>query len=144
MKTIEVIQRIQSLYSKGMQSDDSRLSNRHIYNKLITTRAKILTQQAKQKQKISQWNYQTIPCIDLIQVPIHECNIRVEGCTVLRSVCKILKFLTENPFIHLIQSVTTIDGSYSFPETTWEAVQNKKKVIVLQVKSLIFISETII
>ena len=37
----ELVQRIQSLYSKGVQSDDTRLSSPHIYNKLITVRSKL-------------------------------------------------------------------------------------------------------
>ena len=45
MTTGEVIQRIQSLYSKGVQSDDSRLRPRHIYNKLLSTTAKLYEQQ---------------------------------------------------------------------------------------------------
>ena len=40
----DIIQRIQSLYSKGVQSDDTRLKSRHIYNVLITNRNnKLLT-----------------------------------------------------------------------------------------------------
>ena len=49
----EIVQRIQSLYSKGVQSDDSRLSDRHIYNKMITVRSKLISQQHNKKQKIS-------------------------------------------------------------------------------------------
>ena len=60
MKVIEIIQRIQSLYSKGAQSDDSRLSDRHIYNKLLTLRSKYISQQAKKKQKVNQWNFQVL------------------------------------------------------------------------------------
>ena len=33
MKIGEIVTRVQSLYSKGVASDDSRLSNRLIYNK---------------------------------------------------------------------------------------------------------------
>jgi len=54
----EIIQRVQSLYSKGVQSDDVRLEDRHIYNKMITVRSKLISQEAKKRQKINQWNYQ--------------------------------------------------------------------------------------
>ena len=77
MKIGEIVQRVQSLYSKGVHSDDSRLSARHIYNKLLTVRARLISQEAKKKQKISQWNYQTISCIELIKVPAHECPCSV-------------------------------------------------------------------
>ena len=49
MKIGEIIQRIQSLYSKGVESDDTRLMSRHIYNKLLTVRARLISQDAKKK-----------------------------------------------------------------------------------------------
>ena len=48
----EIIQRVQSMYSKGVESDDSRLRARHIYNKLLTTTAKLYQQQKNKKQRI--------------------------------------------------------------------------------------------
>lgn len=56
----QIIQRVQSLYSKGVQSDDTRLTTRHIYSKLISARAVILLQQVKKKNKISDWSYQEV------------------------------------------------------------------------------------
>ena len=47
MKIGEIAQRVQSLYSRGVESDDTRLMQRHIYNKLLTTRAKLISEQAK-------------------------------------------------------------------------------------------------
>ena len=38
-RRIEVISRIQSMYSKGTASDDTRLSARHIYSKMKTSRS---------------------------------------------------------------------------------------------------------
>lgn len=105
----EIIQRIQSLYSKGVHSDDSRLSSRHIYNKLLTVRAKVLTQEANKKQRLSEWNYQTIPCVEMIKVPAHDCPcIPPFGCKILRSKHKLPEPLTSK-FGNLIQSVVTID-----------------------------------
>ena len=95
MKIGEIVQRVQSLYSKGVHSDDSRLSARHIYNKLLTVRARLISQEAKKKQKISQWNYQTISCIELIKVPAHECPcLPPIGCDMLRSKYKLPKPLS--------------------------------------------------
>ena len=86
----ELIQRVQALYSKGVKSDDSRLSSRHIYNKLLSVRARLISQEAKKKQRISQWNYQTIPCIKMIEVPAHDCPcLPPIGCKILRSEHKI-------------------------------------------------------
>ena len=47
----EVIERIQSLYSKGVSSDESRLSDRHVYNKVLSVRMQLLSQQLKKKQR---------------------------------------------------------------------------------------------
>lgn len=123
MLTREIIQRIQSLYSKGVQSDDSRLTPRHIYNKILTVRSKLISQEAKKRQKINQWSYQTIPCIELIKAEVHECPcLPPLGCEILRSKYPIPKPMTDLN-THLIQSVTTLDGSVIFSEITW----NEKK-----------------
>lgn len=120
MKISEIIQRVQSLYSKGVQSDDSRLSNRHIYNKLVSVRNRLMSQKVNKNQKLSQWSYQPIPCIELIKAPIHECPCVPKGnCVVLRSKYKLPKPI---PSIEkdVIQSVTTLDGSIKFDPTTFE------------------------
>lgn len=121
----EIIQRIQSLYSKGVQSDDTRLSDRHIYNKMVTVRSKLISQEAKKKQKINQWSYQTLNCVEVIEVPIHECPcLPPIGCSILRSKYTIPKPLTDLNS-HLIQSVTSIDGQIVFSEIGW--VEKKYK-----------------
>lgn len=120
----EIIQRIQSLYSKGVQSDDTRLSNRHIYNKLLTLRARLVTLELKKKQRISQWNYQTIPCVELIITPSHECPcIPPLGCDVVRSKYKLPKPLSGFSS-SLIQSVTTIDRSIKIDEVSINVVKS--------------------
>ena len=120
----EIIQRVQSLYSKGVQSDDSRLSSRHIYNKLLTVRSRLISQEAKKKQKISQWNYQTISCIEMIEVPSHECPcIPPVGCDILRSKYKLPKPLSGLSG-SLIQSVTTIDRLTKINEISISAIKS--------------------
>lgn len=119
MITDEIIQRVMSLYSKGVQSDDSRLSKRHVYNKLLTSRARLVSQQAKKKQILSQWTYQTLPCVELVEVSPYECPcIPPKGCTILRT-----KHELPNPITsysnHLIQSVTSLDGSIIYSEIGW-------------------------
>lgn len=119
MKTNEIIQRIQSLYSKGVESDDSRLTPRHIYNKMLTVRSKLISQEARKKQRISQWNYQTIPCIEMIKAPVHECPcLPPIGCEIYRTKEQLPEPLTDLNQ-HLIQSVTTIDGRTVFSEIGW-------------------------
>lgn len=126
MKIKEVIQRVQSLYSKGVQSDDSRLTNRHIYNKLITVRAKLLRQRKNKKQKLSQWNYQILPCVELIEASKSECPCMPEiGCRILRTKHKLPKPISGLSG-HLIDSVTSIDGSIVYDETTFKEKKFKK------------------
>jgi len=124
MKVEEIIQRVQALYSKGVASDDSRLSSRLIYNKLLTTRARLISQEAKKKQRISQWNYQTISCIELIKVPAHDCPcLPPVGCEILRSKFKLPKPLSGLSG-NLIQSVTTIDREKKINEINLNAAKS--------------------
>jgi len=126
MKVSEVIQRVQSLYSKGVQSDDSRLSSRHIYHKLLTLRSKYVSQQAKKRQKINQWNYQILNCVEVITVPVHQCPcIPPIGCDILRTKYPLPRPLSDLN-VHLIQSVTSIDGSIIFSEIQWREVKYKQ------------------
>ena len=121
----EIIQRVQSLYSKGAASDDSRLTSRHIYNKLLTLRSKYVSQQAKKKQKINQWNYQTLPCVEVVEAPVHQCPcIPSIGCDILRTKYQIPKPLSDLNN-HLISSVTSLDGTLIFSEIQWEEAKYK-------------------
>jgi|VirMetMinimDraft_7_1064189.scaffolds.fasta_scaffold00359_5 hypothetical protein len=125
MKNSEAIQRVQSLYSRGVQSDSSRLSERHIFNKLITVRSKLLGQKLNKKQKLSQWNYQTLPCVKMVEAPLHECPcLPPVGCKILKSDQPIPEPLTDLDS-HIFQSVTSIDGSIIYSEVSWTEKQHK-------------------
>lgn len=122
-----IIQRVQSLYSKGVQSDDSRLSKRHIYSKILTSRARLFTQKLNKRQKISQWNWQTLNCVELIKAEPYECPCLPSiGCVILRTKEPLPKPITGILDGHAIQSVTSLEGSIIFSETTWEAKKYKK------------------
>ena len=122
MKTLELIDRIQSLYSKGVSSDDSRLSSRHIYSKLVTVRQKLLSQHLKQKRKISDWNYTVLPCVELIKVPSHECSCLGNlGCDVYRTKHPLPKTLVDN-FKHIIQFVMSIENGMKIEEMSREQI----------------------
>ena len=104
----EIIERIQSLYSRGVASDESRLSDRHIYNKILSVRMQLITQQLKKKQRISDWNYSILPCVELIKVPNHECPCLGDlGCDVYRPKFQIPRVLTDSNR-HYIEYVMTI------------------------------------
>jgi len=119
----EAIQNIQSIYSKGIASKDSRLTNRHIYSSLIKARSTIIRQMTNKKQKVNSWIYQVLPCVELIEAPIHECPcIPTNGCNILRT-----KYRLPTPIAgldkELIQSVTTLDGAIRVDDTDFEMVK---------------------
>ena len=123
----EILQRVQSLYSKGVQSDDSRLSFRHIYSKVLTSRDKLMTQKINKRQLISQWNYQTINCVELVKAQPYECPcLPAVGCEILKTKYPLPKPLTGLLEGHVLQSVTSLDGSVVFSKTTWENKKYKK------------------
>ena len=122
-KRLEVISRIQAMYSKGAASDDSRLSARHIYSKIKTSRSFLLKKELdrrKSAQSISEWNIQTIPCVSMVLVPPHECPCAPPvGCKILRSECPIPKPIQSNLTGPYLTDVTSLDGSTVFTATTW-------------------------
>lgn len=118
----DIIQRIQSLYSRGVQSDDSRLSSRLIYNKMLSVRMRLVSQKANKKQEISQQSYQTLPCIELIKASSHECPcLPPVGCSFLRSKHKI-PTIAKSIYSSLLNSVTSIEGTTNFSYSTWEDI----------------------
>lgn len=118
MLTGELIQRVQSLYSKGVQSDENRLTPRHIYNKLLSVRGAILLQQSKKRQKISEWSYQLIPCIEVIDVPLTECPcVPSNNCVVKRTKYPLPKPIT-SLMGHNIDWILSLDGTIRFDESS--------------------------
>ena len=123
MEVREIVQRIQSLYSKGVQSDDTRLSFRHIYNKMVSVRSKLINDQVIKNNKVGQGSFQTLDCVELEEVYLDKkFNI---GCKVLKVKSKLPNILVSDRR-HLIQFVTSIEGSVVYSETTWEQVKYKK------------------
>lgn len=114
----EIVQRVISLYSKGVSTDECRLTPRHVYSKMLTARSKLLILKHNKKQKLSMWDYQSLECIKLIKAKRHECSCIDFGCDILRSECKIPQPIVGlyGPLIH---SVTSIDGSVVFSENLW-------------------------
>jgi hypothetical protein len=109
---LEAIQRVQSQYSKGVQSRDSRLTSRHIYKALMSSRSTLLRDQDTRNQEIGIWSYQTLPCVELEKVT-------VKGCTVLRSKLQLPSFI-QGMGRSLVKSVTTLDGSIRFDRDEFE------------------------
>lgn len=115
----KVLQLVQSEYSKGVQSVSTRLTYRHIYESFKGFRSKLLTEKANKKQTISQWAYQTLPCVELIPASIHECHcVPAVGCSALKTKYPIPKIIygMDKP---LIQSVTSLNGEIVYSESSW-------------------------
>lgn len=122
----EIIQRIQSLYSKGVQADDTRLSNRHIYNKLKTIRGRLLYEKINKRQFLASINYQVLPCVELVKAPITECPcIPPLGCCIYRTKYPLPKPIS-GIMNHIIKSVTSLDGNIVYSEITWQDKKYKQ------------------
>lgn len=116
-----IIQRIQSLYSKGVQSDDTRLKSRHIYNVLITNRNnKLLT-----VYRLGYSNYQELPCVELEEVSSSLCDCIPFNCTVKRSKYPIPVLLQIGTNI-AVKRVSSVDGKVIFSETSLEKLDRLK------------------
>lgn len=123
MKIKEVIERVQSLYSKGTASDDTRLSSRHIYSKLVTARSFLLKRELDRRKLLSSRSIEHIECIPLEVASKYQCGFTVpQNCSVLKTKCEIPKPINSN-FGDYITSVSTIDGTYIFSESSWERVR---------------------
>lgn len=118
MKLGEVIERIESYYSKGVPANDSRLSPLFIYDAFKSVRKQQLVRKLNKKQSIAEVNMQLISCVELIDAPKHECNcFPVDICKVKKS-----KYPFPKPIASLYGDrlfVTAIDGSKKFDKTTW-------------------------
>ncbi len=104
-----MLQAIQTPYSKGVASDDSRLSYRYIYSVMLRMRKFLIAQQIKRRQRISDWNYTVLSCVEMIPVDSHECSCFTgPSCQIYRSRYKIPKMLT-NLASHMIEYIMSID-----------------------------------
>lgn len=119
----ESIQRVQSLYSKGVKSQDSRLSSRHTYSSLLSARSTITKQQRNKKQKISDFTYQVLPCVELEKAPVNECPcIPQAGCWILRTKYELPVAMTDLDDM-MIRSVTTLDGITTIDPTSYKTIK---------------------
>lgn len=104
----EVIERVEKSIDKGPTDINKIFSRRHIYNKMLSVRSLLLSQEVGKKQKVSDWNYDILHKIELIQVPTHEVpGLPSAGCKVLKSKFKIPKVVRslEGDTIRAVQSI---------------------------------------
>lgn len=126
MNTLHVIERVRSLFSQGVSSDDIPLSSELIYNKLITVRQALLSQKVNKRQKLSDWNYTVLSCVELVKVPSHECSCLGDlGCDVYRTVEPLPKALTDLNR-HVIEYVMSVENSIRFEEASRQSIRYNK------------------
>jgi hypothetical protein len=119
MKIAEAIARVRSLYNSGTGSDDSNLSDRHIYAKLVSARTLLIKREIDKKRQVSDWIVQTINCLELEVALPNECPCAIPpGCTALKSVNKIPKPV-QSAIGPELEFVTTMDGNTVYSKTNW-------------------------
>lgn len=119
MKLGQAIQEVQSLYSKGVQTQDSRLRPRHIYSELIRARSTLLGQKLDKGQVLSQWENITLPCVELVLAESNECpGVIQAGCQLLKSKYPLPKLIASMDGDEL-QSVTSLNGELHLDPTTF-------------------------
>lgn len=110
----EAIQSVQSMYSKGVQSKDVRLTPRHIYSTLLSARATILRQQSNRGQNINYWIYQLLPSVELVKASAYNVSgVPDNGVVFLRSKYKMPRLISDREK-ELINPITTLDGEVRF------------------------------
>lgn len=127
LKLGAAIDRVQSVYSRGVKATDSRVTSRHIYSALTSARGTLIQQQYDNNQKPGEWVYQVLPCVELIKAQIHECPcVPDEGCMVLRSKYKIPEVIGSASGSR-IKSITSLDGDIRIDEVKFETSKFQKK-----------------
>lgn len=114
MTNREIFQRILSLYAKGVHTRDIKLTRRHIYNKALTSRNRLLQREVNKKVSLSLENYQILNCLKLELAPITECNCIPQEILdltkkVYKSVLPIPEILKANSG-YLVKGIHTVDG----------------------------------
>ena len=104
MTNRKMVDRVITSYAGGLPSTDIRLRRRWVYNKLITGRSLMLALDAERDKALSDFNFQTLVCAELIEVALSDCLcVPANKCTVFRTKHKLPKpiagynrqFLTE-------------------------------------------------
>jgi hypothetical protein len=119
MEIKKIISRVRSLYNKGTASDDSRLSDRHIYAKLISARSMLIKREINQKRQVSDWIVQSISCLQMVTALPNECPCApIPGCKILRSKLPIPKPV-QSAIGPELEGVTNQNGNKVYSKTDW-------------------------
>ena len=108
-----------SLDREGYPSDDTRFSAYAIFDKLLTTRAKLIREYLRARIPVGRQNLQTIPCIPLMEADKNVCPCQPpSGCTWLKSKKTIPKSIR-------LSSVANTNAQFSAEYVEWTQFKNK-------------------
>jgi len=137
----EAIQTIQSIYSKGLQSKDTRLVSRHIYSAAISARATLIRQRSNNGQAINSECYQVLTCVEMEQASATECNlIPASSSVVLRSKLRLPAFITDLSR-DLIRDIYAADSGSGFDIIEYEASKYRKGNKYTSNKPVVFLRD---
>lgn len=120
MTVADAIQRVQSMYSHGVHSKDTRLTSRHIYSSLCSVRANLIQQMYSKNQNPGEWSYQPLQCVELVQSNLQECPcITDPACSILRTKSKLPK-IVEGLSGSIVRVVSDSEGKARYDMTTFE------------------------
>jgi len=129
LKNGEVIQRVLSLFNKGVHTNQNRWTKKYIYNKLVTIRGVLLQQQAYKKYRLPLESYQLLECIEMEKAPLSECNCippdLLPHISVYRSVKKI-PYILKSQQNYLINDITTVSGEVRLDLSTFSSLNYYK------------------
>lgn len=109
MKLDEAIARLRVALARGIPSDDDRYSDRYIYSEFKTTRALAIYQKLNKYHSVSQYNYNTIDCLELELGQYSDCPCYTDDCYILRSVNPLPEIVSYKDGL-AIEGVYTING----------------------------------
>lgn len=116
----EFIDTVVSALSGGVQSDDRTLHPKLVYNAMTIAKTTLITNKENKKQKISDFTYKTLPCVEIIEVDASLCPcLPPRGCTVKRSKYKIPEIVSNLSYLSIRRVATAdlmIEYSYSSPK----------------------------
>lgn len=119
MKIKEIIARVRALYNKGVETDDSRLSDRLVYSKLCSARSLFVKREIDKKRQVSDWIIQTISCLELEEAHPNDCPcLPPPGCKMLKSKHKLPKPI-QSVVGPEMEAVTNMDGTVIYSKTNW-------------------------
>lgn len=121
----DLINDIQSRYSKGIRASSSRLSNRMVYHNMKAIRSKLINEKANKNQIFSDSFYQLLPGVEMITTPSSMLSTLQIGKLMRVSKYEIPSFIYSMD-LPIIASVSNIENSKVYNRTTWQTIKNSE------------------